>query len=116
MKNIINLIVQSDEKDLRIDLFLTKKKKELSRTRIKNLILKKNLKINNKITDDPSKKISIGDRIIFEIPEPKKASLKPYNYKLNILHEDNDLIVINKSSGISMHPGAGNFDNTIVNA
>ena len=115
MKNIINLIAEDQDKNLRIDLFLSKKK-ELSRTRIKNLILTKNLKINNKITVDPSKKISKGDKIIFKITEPKKASLKPYNYKLDIFYEDKDLIVVNKSSGISMHPGAGNYDNTLVNA
>ena len=115
MKNIINLIVEGKYKNLRVDSFLSKKK-ELSRTRIKHLILTKNLKINNKIIPNPSKKISEGDKIIFEIPEPKKASLKPYKYKLNILYEDKDLIVINKSSGISMHPGAGNYDNTLVNA
>tara|TARA_B100001996_G_scaffold305308_1_gene246367 strand:- start:6 stop:860 length:855 start_codon:yes stop_codon:yes gene_type:complete len=74
------------------------------------------IKLNNKILDNPSKKLSQGDKIIFEIPEPKKSSLKAYNYKLNIVHEDNDLIVIDKAAGISMHPGAGNYDNTIVNA
>ena len=116
MKNIINLIVKNEYKGLRIDTFITKKKKELSRTRIKNLILKKKLKLNNKIFENPSKKISAGDKIIFEIPEPEKASLKPYNYKLDIVYEDDDLIIINKSAGISMHPGAGNYDNTIVNA
>jgi len=116
MKNIINLIVKNEDKGLRIDTFITKKKKELSRTRIKNLILKKKLKLNNKIFENPSKKISEGDKIIFEIPEPEKASLKPYNYKLDIVYEDDDLIIINKSAGISMHPGAGNYDNTIVNA
>ncbi len=115
MKNIINLIVEDEDKNLRIDSFLSKKK-EISRTRIKNLILSKNLKINNKIIINPSKKISIGDKIIFEIPEPKKATLKPYNYKLDIFYEDKDLIIINKSSGIPMHPGAGNYDNTLVNA
>ena len=116
MKNIIKLIVNDSEKEIRIDLFLTKKKKELSRTRVKNLILKENLKINNLIVKDPSKKISTGDNIIFEIPEPKKASLKPYEYKLDIVYEDSDLIVINKFAGISMHPSVGNYDNTIVNA
>jgi len=116
MKNIINLIVKEDDKNLRIDSFLSKKKKELSRTRIKNLILKKNLKINNQITINPSKKVSYGDKIIFEVSEPKKQSLKPFNYKLDIFYEDEDLIVINKASGISMHPGAGNYDNTLVNA
>ncbi len=116
MKNIINLIVRDDDKDMRVDLFLSKKKKELSRNRVKNLILKKKLKLNNKILEDPSKKVSIGDKIIFEIPDPEKTSLKPFNYKLDIFYEDDDLIIINKSSGISMHPGAGNFDNTLVNA
>ena len=67
-----------------------------------------------KILDNPSKKVSEGDEITFEIPEPEKASLKPYKYKLNIIYEDSDLIVLNKPSGIVMHPGAGNFDNTIV--
>ena len=116
MKNIIKLIVKDSDKEIRVDLFLTKKKKELSRTRVKNLILKENLKINNLIVKDPSKKISTDDKITFEIPEPKKASLKPYEYKLDIVYEDSDLIVINKFAGISMHPSVGNYDNTIVNA
>ena len=116
MKNIIKLIVDDSEKEIRIDLFLTNKKKDLSRTRVKNLILNEKLKINNLPVKDPSKKISAGDNIIFEIPDPKKSSLKPYEYKLNIIHEDSDLIVINKNAGISMHPSVGNYDNTIVNA
>ena len=116
MKNIIKLIVKDSDKESRVDLFLTKKKKELSRTRVKNLILKENLKINNLIVKDPSKKISTGNKITFEIPEPKKVSLKPYEYKLDIVYEDSDLIVINKFAGISMHPSVGNYDNTIVNA
>ena len=116
MKNIINLIVQKEDKGLRVDTFITKKKNDLSRTRVKNLILKKKLKLNNKIVDDPSKRLFDRDKIILEIPVPEKGALKPYNYKLDIVHEDDDLIVINKSAGISMHPGAGNYDNTIVNA
>ena len=115
MKNIIKLIVDNKYENKRIDIFLSKKK-ELSRTRIKNLILKKKLKINNKIIEDPSKKVSIKDRISLEIPEPKKVSLNPYNFKLNIIFEDDNLLVINKPAGISVHPGPGNYDNTIVNA
>ena len=116
MKNIIKLIVNESKNETRIDLFITKERKDLSRTRVKKLILNENLKINNLIIKDPSKKVSTGDKIIFEIPEPKKVSLKPYNYKLDIVYEDDDLIVINKFSGISMHPSVGNYDNTIVNA
>ena len=116
MKKKINLIVEEDNKGSRVDIFIHKKQNDISRTRIKNLIISKKLKINNKIIIEPSKKIFIGDRINLIIPEPKKASLKPYNFKLDIIFEDNDLIVLNKPAGIVMHPGAGNFDNTIVNA
>ena len=116
MEKKINLIVRENDKNLRVDVFVNKKANDLSRTRVKNLILDKRLKLNNKITIDPSKKISNGDIINLTIPEPKKTSLKPYKYKLDIIYEDNDLIVLNKPAGIVMHPGAGNYDNTIVNA
>ena len=116
MTNIIKLIVNESENKSRIDLFLRKKKKELSRTRIKRLILDENLKINNLVVKDPSKKVFAGDAVILKVPKPKKVSLKPYNYKLDIVYEDEDLIVINKFSGISMHPAVGNYDNTVVNA
>ncbi len=116
MEKKINLIVKEDEKNLRIDVFINNKKREISRTRVKNLILNKSLKLNNKIMIDPAKKVKYGDILSLLIPEPKKASLKPYRYKLDIIYEDKDLIVLNKPAGIIMHPGAGNFDNTIVNA
>ena len=116
MKNIINLIVNDSNKNQRVDVFINKCENSLSRTRIKNLILKKKLKINDIVSEDPSKKVVVGDKIELNIPEPEKASLKPYDYKLDIVFEDNDLLIINKSARISMHPGAGNYDNTIVNA
>ena len=116
MKNIINLIVKKDEIDQRIDVYLANKQKELSRTRVKKLIINKKVKLNNSILEDPSKKVIQGDSIVLEIIEENIKSLKPYNYNLEIVYEDDDIIVINKSSGISMHPGAGNYDNTLVNA
>ena len=116
MEKKINLIVKEDDKNLRVDVFINKKGNHISRSRIKNLILNKKLELNNKILLDPSKKISFGDILTLTIPEPKKASLKPFKYKLDITYEDDDLIVLNKPAGIVMHPGAGNFDNTIVNA
>ena len=116
MKKSINLLVQSSEDGFRVDVFVNKRENLLSRTRVKNLILKEKLKINNKIISDPSKRLSTGDKIILEIPEPEIPSLKPFKFKLNIVYEDKDLIVINKPAGIIMHPGAGNYDQTIVNA
>ena len=116
MEKKINLIVEESDETLRVDVFINKKENDISRTRVKNLILDKKLKINNKIIIDPSKRLFKDDIVELIIPEPKQTSLKPYNFKLDIIFEDNDLIVLNKPAGIVMHPGAGNYDNTIVNA
>ena len=116
MKSIINIKVKNKEKNLRIDILLSNLEKKLSRSRVKSLILDHKLKINNNIVTDPSKKMKLDDEIYFEISEPKKETLQPFKYPLEIIYEDDDLIVINKSAGIAMHPGPGNYDNTIVNA
>ena len=116
MEKKINLIAKANDKNLRVDVFINKKENDISRTKIKGLILNGRLKLNNKIITDPSKKISFGDIIDLQVPEPKIPSLKPFNYKLDIKYEDDDLIILNKPSGLVIHPGAGNFDNTIVNA
>ena len=116
MKKNINFIVQQSENNSRVDILINQRKKLISRTRIKNLILEDKLKLNNTIINNPSKKVNTGDQVVLEIPKPKLASLKPFDYKLNIIHEDEDLMVINKPAGIIMHPGAGNYDQTIVNA
>jgi len=116
MEKNINFIVEENENNLRVDVLINKKEMLVSRTRIKNLILKEKLKLNGKIIKSPSKKVLTGDKLSLQIPEPEKASLKPYDFKLEIMHEDEDLLIINKPSGIIMHPGAGNHDQTIVNA
>ena len=116
MKKIINLLVETKDDILRVDQFINKYEKDLSRSKIKNSILKKNLSINNKLNDDPSKKTKINDKISLIIPEPEEVNLKPFEYKIEIIYEDNDLLVLNKKADISMHPGAGNKDKTLVNA
>ncbi|MDC3186188.1 RluA family pseudouridine synthase [Candidatus Pelagibacter sp.] len=116
MEKNINFIVQEEENNSRVDILINQRERLISRTRIKNLILNDKLKLNDIITNNPSKKVNTGDQVILEIPKPKSASLKPFDYKLEIIHEDEDLMVINKPAGIIMHPGAGNYDQTIVNA
>ncbi len=116
MKKNISFIVEENEKNFRVDILINRRNELISRTRIKNLILREKLKLNNKIIKNPSKKVLVGDLINLEIPEPEKTSLKPYNFKLEIIYEDEDLLIINKPAGIIMHPGAGNHDKTIVNA
>ena len=116
MEKKINLIVRDNDKNVRVDVFINKKEKDLSRNRVKNLILDNKLRLNNKIIIDPSKRLATGDVLELIIPKPKKASLKPFKFDLDIIYEDDDLIVLNKPAGIVIHPGAGNFDKTIVNA
>ena len=81
MKKKINLKVEEKDKNLRIDVFIRNNKKEISRTRIKNLILKEKLKLNDDITKSPSKKVTTGDKLSLQIPEPEEASLKPYDFR-----------------------------------
>ena len=116
MNKIINLIVDENNQNKRIDVFLSKYEKKISRTKIKNLIEKGYLEINNLKVLEPSKKVNVKDKIKLEVPELKKLEIKPYKYKLDIIYEDNDVMVINKPAGLVVHPGAGNFDNTLVNA
>ena len=116
MNNIINFVVENIQGNPRIDYYLSKNYKNLSRTKIKNLILNKFLKINGKVVNSPSKKINLGDKIYLKIIEENKVTLKPYDYNLDIIFEDKDILVLNKQSGISIHPGAGNYDKTVVNA
>lgn len=116
MKNIIKFIINEKNYEKRIDNILSNFTPNLSRTKIKRLILKENLIINGIISNNVSKKVKIGDKIILKIPKEKEVKIKPYNYNLDIIYEDEELIVLNKKAGISVHPGAGNYDKTIVNA
>jgi 23S rRNA pseudouridine1911/1915/1917 synthase len=116
MKKIIKLFVDDQNSNKRLDAFISSKITDVSRTRIKNLILEDMVKINNQICYEPSKKINFKDNLIIEIPPPKKTNIKPYNYNLDIIFEDNDIIMVNKPAGLVVHPGAGNTENTLVNA
>jgi len=114
-KNILNIVVPLSFNDYRIDKFLQSKITECSRTRLQSLIYDGEVKLNNAIIDSPAKKIKEKDEIKINFPSPKKTFIKPNKIPLNILYDDNDIIVINKSSGVVVHPGAGNHENTIVN-
>ena len=87
MEKNINFIVKEDENNLRVDVLINKREELISRTRIKNLILKEKLKLNNEIIKSPSKKVLIGDKINLQIPQPETTSLKPYKFKLKIILE-----------------------------
>ena len=114
-KKIFNISVPMDSHRDRIDKFLQSQLNELSRTRLQNLIRNGHVKLNNTIINEASKKIKNEDKIEVNFPEPKETLIKPNKIPLDILYDDNDLIIINKPPGVVVHPGAGNYENTIVN-
>ena len=114
-KNIFNIIVHQDFNNYRIDKFLQEKLQDFSRTRLKGLINDGEVKLNNIIILNPSKKIKKKDQIEVNIPPPKETFIKSNKIILDILYEDSDIIIINKAPGVVVHPGAGNYEKTIVN-
>ena len=114
-KDIFNITVPLNSHGYRIDKFLQSQINELSRTRLQALIRDGQVKINNIIINSTSKKIKEEDQIKVNFPPPKETIIKPNKIPLDILYDDDDIIVINKSSGVVVHPGAGNYNNTIVN-
>ena len=114
-KNIFYTIVSLNYHGYRIDKFLQSQINQLSRTKLQALILDGQVKLNDIIIKSASKKIKKNDVIKVNFPPPKETLIKPNKIPLDILHDDNDIIVINKSPGVVVHPGAGNYENTIVN-
>ena len=114
-KNTFNIIVPLNFNGERIDKFLQSELKELSRTRIQNLIKNGHVKLNNTYIDSPSKKVKKEVLITINLPEPEETTIKPNKIPLNVIYDDEDLLVINKNPGVVVHPGAGNYENTIVN-
>ena len=114
-KDIFNIIVPLNSHGYRIDKFLQSQINELSRTRLQALIHDGQVKINNIIIKSASKKIKEEDQIKVNFPPAKETPIKPNKIPLDVLYNDDDIIVINKSPGVVVHPGAGNYDNTIVN-
>ena len=108
------IIVNENEKSIRIDAYLSNKKED-SRVKIQRLIAEGKIKVNGKNTT-PSYKIQKSDIITIEAEEVKETNLKPQNIPLEVIYEDNDIIVVNKPKGMVVHPANGNPDGTLVNA
>ena len=87
----------------------------LSRSQIARLIKEGQIKVNQEETK-ASHKLKIGDKITLTIPLPKKLDVIPEELPLNIMYEDDDLVVVNKARGMTVHPGAGRETGTLVNA
>ena len=112
----MKFLVKKSDDSKRLDIFLSEKIKHLTRSNIKKIIESKNVKINKKIADSPSKKIKINNEVVIKLLIKKSDKLLPNKIKLDIRFEDKDILIINKPKGMVVHPGAGNYENTLANA
>jgi len=115
MNKTTTFLVEESNNNLRLDKYLTSKLKILTRSQIKKIILSKNVSINRKTVLSPSQKIRSGNSIEILIRKNTNEYIKPQKMNINIVYEDKEIIVVNKPSGMVVHPGAGNKDNTLVN-
>src|SRR5438874_6727521 len=111
----IELIVSANEAKIRLDQFMAKRLPEFSRSRLQQLIRDGFVRLNDS-TSRPRQIVRGGDKIELTEPPLEKIEMLPEVIPLEILFEDDDLIVINKSPGLVVHPGAGHREHTLVNA
>ena len=106
----------------RLDRALAAALPALTRSRVKALIESRRVALAGPLNEtaqtieEPSRKVKTGERFIVDIPEPEPAEPVPQARTLDILHEDSDLLVLNKPAGLVVHPGAGQPDGTLLNA
>ena len=89
---------------------------DMSRSRVQMLIRQGAVSIDGKPVDETKRKMSVGERVSVVMPEPEPAEPQGEAIALDVLYEDDELIVINKPAGLVVHPGAGNWTGTLVNA
>lgn len=112
MDNQIEVIIK-DEKG-RIDKVLNERLADFSRSQIQQWIKEQHVSIDHKVIK-ANYKVSAGDKIVIEIPEPEELDLVPENLNLAIVYEDDDVVVVNKPQGMVVHPSAGHPNGTLVN-
>ena len=107
--------VQAEKSGCRADVFLSEECGTLSRSAAAKLIEEGAVSVNGK-TVSKNYKVKQNDEIAVAFPKPKLLEAEPQNIPLDIVYEDSDLLVVNKPKGMVVHPAAGNYDGTLVNA
>ena len=113
---VFELYVNEDAGGERLDAFVSESLEEVSRSYIQKLIEAGKLELNGKLCGLKRRKIAPGDFIRLCLPAPEEIEVKPEDIPLDIVYEDGELLVVNKASGIVVHPAPGNENGTIVNA
>ncbi len=111
----LKLKVNFEDEGKRLDSYITSQLDDMTRNAVQKLIDSDNVLILNKPAAK-NYKIKNNDEIIIILPEPKSLDVLPQDIELCIIYEDNDMLVVNKPKGMVVHPAAGNYDGTLVNA
>lgn len=114
--NQIKIDVTESEADERLDSFLNDYAEDISRSYIQRLIKEGNVTVNLIAVIKPSYKVHDGDQIVFSVPESVEPDIEPEDLPLDIIYEDEDLLLVNKPKGMVVHPAAGHYSGTLVNA
>lgn len=108
-------IVPEEYSSTRIDKFLSEVCPELSRSYLQKLLKQELIEVNGKIVKS-SYKVFSGDSISFDVPESEEPEILAEDIPLDILYEDSDIVLVNKQKGMVVHPAAGHYNGTLVNA
>ena len=111
----MRIVVPPEAAEERLDLFLRARCPDLSRSRIQLLVKMGDILVNGSEIRQ-AYPVQPGDEIAFELPEPEVLEARPQNLPLNIVYEDADLLVVDKTAGMTVHPAPGASDGTLVNA
>jgi 23S rRNA pseudouridine1911/1915/1917 synthase len=109
-------VIAGDEAGQRLDRVLAARIEDFSRSRLKALILDGGVAIDGRTIRDPEYRVNAGQTALVHVPQPTPAKPAAETIPLAIVHEDDDLIVIDKPRGLVVHPAAGNWTGTLVNA
>lgn len=112
----IKLLKVSEGEEGRLDKYLSDKLEDMTRSYLKKLISDDKAVLVNGNPAKPNYKLKPGDIIELPVPEPLELEIKAENISLDIVYEDNDMLVVNKPQGMVVHPAAGNYTGTLVNA
>ena len=115
MNPIASFLINSKDSAKRLDVFLSQKDPFLSRSQIKRLIEKGDVQVGGRKAK-AGLRLRENDIITLALPEPQKLEVQAQPIPLTVLYEDRQLIVVNKPAGMVVHPGAGNYSGTLVNA
>lgn len=116
MENYVIKIVPSDHSGQRLDSVIAKLFPDFSRSKLKNWLDSGSVFVNDDPLMKPSKKVTGGEEIKIFFKEERIISAEPQDIPFEAIHESKDFIVVNKSAGMVVHPGAGNYKNTLLNA